>query len=58
MEDQKEPTFREQLASLLNQHSKENTSDTPDFVLASFLHGALDAFDKATLERERWYGRN
>lgn len=58
MEDQKEPTFREQLASLLNRHSKENESDTPDLILASYLLGALDAFNKATLERERWYGRN
>lgn len=57
MEDQKEPTFREQLTSLLNRESKENGSNTPDFILASYLHGALDAFDKATLERERWYGR-
>ena len=58
MEDQIEPSFREQLTSLLNRNSKENTSDTPDFILAGYLLSALDAFDKATLERERWYGRN
>ena len=40
MEHRQERTFREQLASLLNQHSKEIASDTPDFVLASFLPGA------------------
>lgn len=58
MEGHKEPTFREQLASLLNQHSKENGSDTPDFILADHLGRALESFDKAVQERENWYGRN
>jgi hypothetical protein len=29
-------TFREDLASLINRHSLENGSDTPDFLLLSF----------------------
>ena len=47
--------FREELESLLNRHSKENGSDTPDFVLAEYLADCLAAFDKATASRSRWY---
>lgn len=56
-ETQKEPTFREQLTSLINRHSKENGSNTPDFILADYLNRALESFDKATLERDHWYGK-
>jgi hypothetical protein len=49
--------FRKELASLLNRHSKENGCDTPDFILAKYLQGALHAFDVAVTEREKWYGR-
>lgn len=48
------PTFRQELTKLLNRYSMESASNTPDFVLASFLHGTLSAFEKATLERDRW----
>jgi len=58
MENPREPTFRDELISLLNRHSMENGSDTPDFVLAAYLHRALEAFDIAVGERENWYGRN
>jgi hypothetical protein len=37
--------FEKELASLINRHSLENGSDTPDFILARFLRQALDAFD-------------
>ena len=43
---EKELTFREELGSLLNRRSKENTSNTPDFILAAFLEECLDAFDE------------
>jgi hypothetical protein len=49
--------FRKELASLVNRYSLENGCDTPDFVLAGYLTAALEAFDAAVLERERWYGR-
>jgi hypothetical protein len=49
--------LRQKLESLLNEHSRENVSDTPDFVLAEYLTDCLAAFDKAVRERERWYGR-
>lgn len=50
--------FKDQLRQLLNSHSRENGSNTPDFILANFMSDCLDAFDGATKERSRWYGRN
>ena len=49
--------FRKELEKLLNKASKENGSDTPDYVLANYLNGALHLFDKAVIEREKYYGR-
>jgi hypothetical protein len=53
----KKPTFREQLTALINLHSMENGSSTPDFILADYLNRALESFDKAILERDHWYGK-
>lgn len=49
--------FRKELENLINRHSKENGSDTPDFILARYLENVLDNFDAAVKEREEWYGR-
>lgn len=49
------PTFRDELRDLLNRHSKENGSNTPDWILADYLLAALEAFDVANRARERWY---
>ena len=49
--------FRIELETLLNRHSMENGSDTPDFILADFLMGCLKAFDSTMERREKWYGR-
>jgi hypothetical protein len=46
-----------ELRSVLNRYSMENTSDTPDFILAAYLLDCLEAFAKATGRREEWYGR-
>jgi len=50
--------FRKELESLINKNSKENGSDTPDFILAEYLTDCLAAFDKATRKRIVWYGNN
>jgi hypothetical protein len=50
-----ETTFRNELESLLNKYSMENTSNTPDFILADFLMNCLEAFDDATFARSKWY---
>lgn len=50
-------TFRDELAALLNKYSLENGSDTPDFLLASYLEQCLLLFGHAVQSREQWYGR-
>lgn len=47
-----------EIASALNRYSAENESNTPDFILAKFLLGCLQAWDNGVRERERWYGRS
>ena len=55
IELQPRPSFKQALSTLINQYSKENGSDTPDFILAKFLTDSLKAFNKATNRREEWY---
>ena len=50
--------FRRELEYLINRYSKENGSDTPDFILADFLEGCLNLFDLTIKTREKWYGRD
>jgi len=50
--------FRDELSGLLNRHSLENGSNTPDFILAQYLVACLATFDTATQQRETWYGRD
>jgi hypothetical protein len=49
--------FRKRLEELINTHSMENGSDTPDYILANFMTNSLNAFDTAVNERERFYDR-
>lgn len=44
--------FERELAALINKHSLEGGSDTPDFVLAQYLRRCLEAFDLAVMGRE------
>jgi|WetSurSiteA1Bulk_404760.scaffolds.fasta_scaffold205113_2 hypothetical protein len=46
--------FRSELVSLLNKFSKENGSNTPDFILRDYLCDCLKAFDSATKKRTEW----
>lgn len=49
--------FRDKLEALINCESRENGSNTPDFLLAEYLVDCLVAFDKAVNAREGWFGR-
>lgn len=49
--------FERELASLINRHSKENESNTPDFILAQYMLNCLNAFTLASRTREKWYGK-
>ena len=43
--DQPPPTFELELTRLINKHSLENQSNTPDFILAEYLVASLEAFN-------------
>lgn len=49
--------FEKELEVLINRHSLEGLSNTPDFVLAQYLMACLFAWNGATNRREEWYGR-
>ena len=49
--------FRKDLENLINKHSMENGSDTPDFILTEYLINCLRILDDSVLMREKWYSR-
>lgn len=49
--------FRKEIETIINTHSLENGSDTPDYILAQYLLSCLLAFDEAVKCREVWHGR-
>lgn len=49
--------FERDIMAVVNRHSMENMSGTPDFVLAVYLNNCLAAYSLAVAERETWYGR-
>ena len=49
-------SFREELESLINRHSIENDSDSPDFLLAEYVISCLQAYAKTVKARDKWYG--
>lgn len=53
-ENNKEIDFHRELSSLLNRFSKENDSDTPDFILAEYLRGCLELYNKAVNQKKEW----
>jgi hypothetical protein len=55
---QPESNLRRDLAQVINRHSLENRSDTPDFILGDFLSQVLESFDTAVNERANWYARH
>lgn len=51
-----ENDFRNELKALINKHSMENSSNTPDHILADYLIRCIDNFTETTQSRESWYG--
>lgn len=45
------------IATVINKHSRENGSNTPDFILAEMMMTCLEAFEAASLRREKWYNK-
>ena len=50
-------TFEQELERLINRFSKENGSDTPDFIVTAYLLRCLETYDSTVQARENWYGR-
>lgn len=50
------PTFEEELRGLINRHSVENQSNTPDFILVAFISNILIDYAHAVRARDGWYG--
>lgn len=51
-----QPDFQTELQAVLNRHSQEGHSNTPDFLLAQFITQCVEAFNTATKARDAWYG--
>lgn len=50
--------FESELIGIINRYSRENASNTPDYILAQYLSACLRVFDAAVLKRETFYGRD
>lgn len=48
-------SFADELRALINKHSLEGESDTPDYILASYVCDALSAFSNAANARRRHF---
>jgi hypothetical protein len=44
------------IEGVINKHSAENLSNTPDFILANLMKGCLGLFSTCILSRDKWYG--
>lgn len=45
----------EALAMVVNRHSIENDSNTPDFIVAEYLYDCLEAYNETIKRRNKWY---
>lgn len=50
-----EQTFEQELRKLINSHSIENESNTPDHILAQYMLSCLAAYTNAINNRDDWY---
>ena len=55
MDDGSETKFEQELRELINKYSVDTMSNTPDFILASFLNNVLVDWNHAVNARDRWY---
>lgn len=46
-------TFEQELTMLINRHSKENGSNTRDYILSAYLSDCLSTFNKAKTESDK-----
>lgn len=48
-------TFVSELEWLINKYSKENESNTPDYLLAGFVGRCLQAYTDTVNQRDKWF---
>lgn len=51
-----EGSFERELETLINRHSVENDSNTPDMILRGFIIDCLNTFNRSVRQRDQWYG--
>lgn len=51
----KESNFKKELTSLINRYSRENKSNTPDFILAEYMNECLLTFEHIIVKRDEWH---
>lgn len=47
--------FKKDLTSLINRYSREHKSNTPDFILAEYMNGCLETFERIIARRDEWH---
>lgn len=50
------PGFEKELENLISRYSKDEESNTPDYIIAEFMKNSMDIFHRATKLRDNWYG--
>ena len=51
-EDIKYEEFVKELSAVINKHSRENRSNTPDYLLAEFMAGCLNVYENVLRIRD------
>jgi hypothetical protein len=54
--EEKSQTLQNALERVLNLHSAESVSHTPDYILAEYLINCLKAWNAGSKLRDQWYG--
>ena len=53
-ETEKRKNLRKDLQIIINCHGQENSSNTPDFILADYIIDCLEVFNKTVENRMKW----
>lgn len=49
-------TLTDEIKAIINRRSRENESNTPDFILAEHVVACLEAMEELVKHRDKWYG--
>ena len=51
-----ERTFLHELEMLINRHCEDDRTNTPDYILAGYMHDCLFAWKRGIAARDSWFG--